>query len=144
MKEPRRGIPSSQGGAVLASLRAVPIDCRRSRGFTMIEVMVAILLTAVAVIGISALYRVATRSSSFTRHNTEAAVLAEDKREWLRTQLSPIAGSDTPSELAGTTSMYTRQWTVTTNANWIDYQVDVTWTEDGDPRVVSLRSKRGL
>ena len=115
------------------------------RGFTMIEVMIAILLTAIAVIGITALYTVETRSSGFSRHSTEAAVLAEDKMEFLRTQSAPASGSETGlPELGGASAMFSRSWTVATATAWIDYSVTVSWSEDGIARQVQLVSKRGL
>lgn len=117
---------------------------RRERGFTLIEVMIAILLTAIAVIGIVALYMVETRSSGVSRHNTEASVFAEDKMETLRTQTLPASGTDTVSELAGAANMYTRTWTVTPNGTlWIDYNVVVAWSEDGVAKTVTLVSRRG-
>ena len=110
----------------------------------MVEVMIALLLTAIAVIGIMALYSVETRSSSFTRRNTEASVMAEDKMEWLRTQVAPASATDTVTEPTGAL-VFNRSWNVTPNTNWIDYQVTVSWTEDdGSTRQVLLRSKRGL
>lgn len=120
-------------------------EARGQRGFTMIEVMISILLTAIAVIGITALYTVETRSSGFSRHSTEAAVLAEDKMEFLRTQAAPASGAESNlAELAGVTGMYSRSWTVTPNTAWIDYSVTVSWSEDGVAKTVTLLSKRGL
>ena len=113
------------------------------RGFTMIEVMIAILLTAITVIGIVGLYSVETRASSASRHSTEATVLAEDKMETLRTQTNPASGADSPGETAGLAGLFTRTWTVTPNATWIDYSVVVTWTEDSVAKNVTLSSRRG-
>ena len=114
-------------------------------GFTMIEVMIAILLTAICVIGIIALYTVETRSSGYSRHTTEASVLAEDKMEFLRTQSAPATGSETGlTELGGVSGMFARSWTVSPTTSWIDYSVTVSWNEDGTARTVTLRSKRGL
>ncbi len=111
----------------------------------MIEVMIAILLTAIAVIGITALYTVETRSSGFSRHSTEASVLAEDKMEFLRTQIAPVSGSEAGlNEQGGVSGMFSRTWTVTPNPSWIDYSVTVSWSEDGNAKQVVLRSKRGL
>ncbi len=56
----------------------------RERGFTLVEVMVSILLTVIAVIGIMGLYRVQTRATGYSRHTTEATVLGEDRVERLR------------------------------------------------------------
>ena len=66
---------------------------RQQAGFTMIEVMIAMLLTALAVIGVLGLYRIESRASSFSRRETEAAVLAQDKLEELRTQAAPASGT---------------------------------------------------
>ena len=65
---------------------------RRQVGFTMIEVMVAVLLTAIATSGIIGLYMVETRASGFSRHTTEATILAQDQMEILRT--SKVLGSN--------------------------------------------------
>ena len=66
----------------------------------MIEVMVAILLTAIATSGIIGLYIVETRASGFSRHSTEATVLAQDQIEILRTAKfigGPITTTTVPS-----------------------------------------------
>jgi hypothetical protein len=113
----------------------------------MIEVMISILLTAIAVIGIVALYTTETRSSGFSRHNTEAAVLAEDKMEFLRTQIGLATGSGSETglnESAGAAGMFSRTWIITTGTSWVDYSVTVGWNEDGVARSVTLRSRRGL
>jgi Tfp pilus assembly protein PilV len=62
----------------------------------MVEVMVALLLTAVAVMGILGVYLGQVRASSYSRHTSDAVVLAQDKLEQLRTQ---AAASASASEL---------------------------------------------
>ena len=105
------------------------------------------LLTAIAVVGLVGLYMVETRSSSYSRHNTEAAFLAADKMEFLRTQASPATGTFSETgldELGGQTGMYGRTWTIVTGAGWLDCTVSATWSEDGLSRTVTLRSRRAL
>jgi len=122
---------------------------RSQGGFTMIEVMVAVLLTAIAVIGIVGLYRVQTRSSAFSRRSTEASVLAEDKMEILRTTATPVSSvtPETNLDARGITGTgpYQREWTVTTTAG-VQHEilVRVTWSDDGATRAVVLRSVRGI
>lgn len=121
---------------------------RRSQlGFTMIEVMVAVLLTAIATSGIIALYTVGTRASGFSRHTTEASVLAQDQLELLRT--SKIMGTATVGGLnelgvvvAG--GLFSRKYTVTAGIGgpYDEVVVEVSWTEDGLGRVVKLTSRR--
>src|SRR3569832_1197360 len=66
------------------------------KGFTLRDVMIAMVLTALAIMGIIALYVTETKASGFSRHTTEAAVLAQDKIEFLRTQASgPVNTTET-------------------------------------------------
>ena len=112
----------------------------------MIEVMIAVLLTALTVIGVLGLYRIESRAASFSRRETEAAVLAQDKLEELRTQLAPAAGSDTPPDQfsASNTPFFARTWTVdATNPAVYVIEVTVTWDEDGYQRSVTVQAQRG-
>lgn len=114
------------------------------RGFTMIEVMVALLLTAVAVMGILAVYLAEVRASSYTRHATEAAILAQDKLEQLRTQVAATSsGSDVNINERGTSpGLYTRRWTMTLASGYADVVITMTWSEDGVAKQFVLRGRR--
>jgi prepilin-type N-terminal cleavage/methylation domain-containing protein len=123
-------------------------------GFTMIEVMVAMLLTAIAIIGILALFMAQTKAGGFSRHTTEATALCEDKLEKLRTLTatsSGINGTDTNLDATGVTGtgIYTRTWTYTAQTNWVDIVCTASWTEDegggtGTAKSVILRARRNL
>ena len=119
---------------------------RRSQaGFTMIEVMVSILLTAIAASGVMALYMIQTRASGFSRHSTEAAVLVQDEMEQLRT--STTTGTATVASLnergkVVSGGLFTRTYTVTTGAGFDEMVVSVSWTEDGVAKTVTMRSRR--
>jgi len=116
----------------------------------MIEVMIAILLTALTVIGVLGLYKIESRASSFSRRETEAAVLAQDKLEALRTQAAPGGGS-TGSEnvtdpLTNNATFWTRSWTIAaslTDPAVFNITVDVTWDDNGQQRTVTVRGQRG-
>jgi Tfp pilus assembly protein PilV len=120
---------------------------RQQAGFTMIEVMIAVLLTALTVIGVLGLYRIESRAASFSRRETEAAVFAQDKLEELRTQLAPVGGTDTPPDQlnnGSNTPFFTRTWTVdATNPAVYVIEVIVTWDEDGYQRSVTVQAQRG-
>ena len=129
-----------------------PVDPRRPEGgFTLIEVMIAILLTALTVIGVLGLFRVETRASQFSRRETEAAVLAQDKLEELRTFVAPSAaatGSDTPADPLSTSgnSVFSRSWSIAPTAEDASiYRIIVTvsWDEDGHTRTVEVSGQRG-
>ena len=118
-------------------------------GFTLIEVMIAVLLTALTVIGVLGLFRVETRAASVSRRETEAAVFAQDKLEELRTEAAPTVdstGSDNPKDqLSGSTTFWTRTWSITVDP--LDpavYKLDVTvsWDDNGIPRSVTLHARR--
>jgi prepilin-type N-terminal cleavage/methylation domain-containing protein len=121
---------------------------RPEAGFTLIEVMVAMLLTALTTIGVLGLYRIESRASAFSRRGTEAAVLAQDKLEELRLQTAPAAnstGTDTPTDQLSGIQFFTRNWTIAVSGDSAVYniQVDVTWDEDGVTRTVTVRGQRG-
>ncbi len=118
------------------------------RGFTMIEVMVALLLTAIAIIGILALYMSQSRASAYSRHTSEASVLAEDGLEKLRLEAPPVGSTLTGvDEQAVSPGIFTRTLTVsgligTPPAAYYDVTSTVTWEEDGVTRTVTLNGRR--
>ncbi len=130
----------------------------------MIVVMIAFVLTAIAVMGVVGLITVETRDATASRHTTEASVLAEGQMEVLRTK--SLATSGTSSDTAAvdaqgvsgqTTSIYTRSWAWTVGTSSITYTVSVSWMDDGGGavttcpatpsttvRCVTMRSMRSL
>ena len=121
----------------------------RQQGFTLIEVMIALVLTAIAVMGIIALYITETKASGFSRHTTEGAVLAQDKIEFLRTQGPAAAVNTTELNLderaqAGT-GIYKRITTETVIAGqYADIVVEIDWSDDGIAHQIIMRGRRGL
>lgn len=116
-------------------------------GFTLIEVMIAVLLTAITVIGVLGLFRVETRASSTSRRETEAAVLAQDKLEELRTEAAPTAnltGSDTPKDELSGLFPWTRTWSISVTTDPAVYSIDVTvtWDDNGTTRSVTVHARR--
>ena len=119
-------------------------------GFTMIEVMIAMTLTAIAIMGIIALYSTNMRAGGFSRHQTEASVLAESKVEDIRAlpAATPPAGS--PETNIGpfgptTAGIYTRSWTETIGTTYADIVVTVQWQDnDTGTHSVIMRARRNL
>lgn len=146
-------------------MAAQPVKRRRRRGeagFTLIEIMIAMVLTAIAIMGIIALYVTSTKASSFSRHSTEAANLAQERYEMQRT-IAPVTwtgttasdGLETGLDAGGNLvagGMFTRK-TVESITNlpgntppktWADITVTVSWAEDGVNRQVVVAGRRGL
>ncbi len=103
----------------------------RSRGFSLIEVVIALLILAISLLALAGLMVTTTRNSSFGGHMTEAATFAQDKLEQLTAApwASIVAGSDTAVGATGIS--YARSWTVTLNPTgdqaWIT--VTMNWTD---------------
>lgn len=117
---------------------------RAEHGFTLIEVMIAVLLTAIAVVGVVGLHTAESRSGRYARHVTEATELASGKMEALRATLgtSLASGSETGLDALGAAGgIYTRSWTVA-GAGPYTYNVTVGWSEDGTAKTVVLYSER--
>jgi type IV pilus assembly protein PilV len=121
---------------------------RRSEGgFTLIELMVAMLVLLIGVAGILMMVRSAVVGSRYTRHVTEATVLGEDKMEALRTvtTLAVVDGKDRVDGLgyANDDGLYARTWTRGSPVDGTaELVVTVTWDEDGENREVVLRTRR--
>jgi Tfp pilus assembly protein PilV len=114
----------------------------------MIEVMVAMLITAIAIMGLLALYISQARASGYSRHTTEATVLATDKIEKLRTMgvATAVSGTETGLDEKGIagSGLYTRTWSETLGPSFADLVATVTWDEDGVTKTVTLRARRNL
>jgi type IV pilus modification protein PilV len=103
----------------------------RSKGFSLVEVLIALLILAISLLALAGLMVTTTRNSSFGGHMTEASTFAQDRLEQLR--VSPWAGVATGNDtIQGSTGIaYTRNWTVTPNADGNQRWVSITlnWTD---------------
>lgn len=116
---------------------------RSERGFTMVEVLVAVLLTAIAMTGMLGLYAAGTRAAGGSRHVSEATVLAQDEIERLRTSALIGNGSETNVDHAGKAGgIFTRSWEATPAIDYTELRVTVSWNDEGVARQVTLRSRR--
>ena len=122
----------------------------RQAGFTLVEVMVAVLLTAIATSGLIGLFMVETRSAGYSRHATEATIHAQDTLELLRTgtatgsatEYLDYLGNQIPLPHPPATYQFKREWQVVPGPSFDEVTVVVEWTEEGKDRNVTLWSKR--
>ena len=122
---------------------------KNEQGFTLIEVLIALLVLMVGMAGILSLQLTAMKATGFSRHATEASSLAEDKVEDLRTVplTSPrfATGSDRVDArgVLDTTGLYNRTWTITPQTDTTIITVSVAWDErGGEPYTISMSDMR--
>jgi prepilin-type N-terminal cleavage/methylation domain-containing protein len=123
---------------------------KRSKGFSLIEVIIALFILAIALLALAGLMISTTKNNSFGGHMTEAATFAQDKLEQLRAApwTSIVAGADTVKAeipgVPGTGIIYARSWTVAYNPNldqaWVT--ITINWNDPTAKTThsISLRS----
>jgi len=86
---------------------------RKPKGFTLIEVLVALVILSISLLAIAGFMFTTTKNNAFGAHMTEATTFAQDKIEELKTSAweNMVSGSD---QKRGSTGInYSRNWTIT-------------------------------
>jgi prepilin-type N-terminal cleavage/methylation domain-containing protein len=98
----------------------------RSRGFSLVEVLIALCILSIALLALAGLMVTTTRNNSFGSNMTEAATFAQDKVEELKISswANVVSGADTRPGATGIN--YARTWTVTDNPNGTQRWVNIT------------------
>ena len=98
---------------------------RTEKGFTLIEVMIAIVLFAIGLLAFAGLEIVALRNSTYSKEYGKANTYAQQKVEEMKgtAWTSVSAGSDTLEQ------KFTRTWTVTTTGDIKTLGVTVAWVD---------------
>ena len=109
------------------------------KGFTLVEIMVAISIIAIGLLGLVSVTVMVIKGNTFSKTMTTATTLANDKMEQLKKTgyASLASGADTAQ------SIYTRTWTVTQDspaAGMKTVVVTVQWTWEGVAHNVTVRS----
>jgi len=101
----------------------------KSNGFTLIEILIAIIILSISLLALAGLMATTTRNTSFGGNLTEAATFAQDRLEEFRvTQWANIVtGSDTRTGSTGI--IYTRNWNVTQNGNLKTVTITISWND---------------
>lgn len=111
---------------------------RQSQGFTLVEVMIALLILAIGLLGLAGLQIVSTKSNSFSNQMSIATTIAQDSLEALRnlnyshSDLDVGTHQDPANPLKAPGDMdfyFDRSWTVSedTTNNIKTMKVTVEW-----------------
>ena len=129
---------------------------KNGKGFTLVEIMIAILLLVIALVGLASVTVSVIKGNDLSRMVTTATTLAKDKMEELKNLSTTSAGYGALDTLALTDgsqtvleTVYTRAWTVgavgttapdndTTRMKRIT--VTVTWIWNGQSHNVTLEA----
>ncbi len=107
----------------------------KSKGFSLIEILIALVILSIALLGLAGLTAQNTRNNSFGGRMTEAATFAQDKLEEFRAIgwekiLPNTSGIDHPKGATGI--QFTRNWEVRpnpSNGELREISVTVNWTD---------------
>ena len=80
----------------MSKIRTLKV-AKGEKGFTLIEVLVAMIVLAIGILGLAPMLVISMQGNQFSREVTEAAYLAQDRIEQLRNQtiISPIPFDET-------------------------------------------------
>ncbi|MBW2075599.1 MAG: prepilin-type N-terminal cleavage/methylation domain-containing protein [Deltaproteobacteria bacterium] len=113
-------------------------------GFTLLEMLIAITILAVGLLGMAGLQATAIKGNGFGIRNTEATALIEDKIEgYKNTPYASISAGETTESNLGSGRIFTRVNTVQDNTPATDMKtitVQVSWTDLMGTHTVSFRT----
>ena len=103
----------------------------KCRGFTLIEVLVAMIILSISLLALAGLMVTTTKNNAYGSHITEAATFAQDKLEELRSMRwgDILEGSHTDHKNGSTGIDYTRNWNVTTNNSLKTITITINWND---------------
>jgi len=101
------------------------------KGFTLIEVMIAIIILAVGMMAMALLQVTAIRGGAFANQVTQASIYGQDKIEEIKNLNYPSVGNGNDTVTSSNGIVYTRTWIVTTNSPYTGSKtidLTVSWT----------------
>lgn len=120
------------------------LDKTNECGFSLLELLIAITILAIGLLGMAGLQATAIKGNSFGIRNTEATALIEDKIEaYKNTPYASISAGITTETNLGSGGIFTRKSTVEDNTPATDMKtitVQVSWTDVIGTHTFSFRT----
>ncbi len=117
------------------------------KGYTLIELAIAILVFAMGIIGIAQMQSKSVQANSYSLQLTDSVNLAQNQIEKLRGyDLSAIISSTNAPYVTSTGIAYTVSWTtegLSLNPDTMRITVTTSWMEKDEPHTVSLSFVKG-
>ncbi len=103
----------------------------KPKGFTLLEVLVALIILSFALLALAGLMVTTTKNNAVGNYVTEAATFAQDKLEELRAVKweNLVEGNNTDQQGGSTGINYTRNWSVKTSGSLKTITIDVDWND---------------
>lgn len=100
-----------------------------SNGFSLIEVLIALVILSIALLALAGLMVQTTKNTSFGNHMTEASTFAQSRLERSRALSfnSMTGGADVVTGSTGQT--YARSWVITKNSTNAETTITMNWSD---------------
>jgi len=134
MPEPVKFNPCASPSAVSRIRGSTIRASAQSRGFTLLEVLVSLVILSVALLALAGLMATTVRNNGYGETLTEATTIAQDKLEEFKatpwTRLLPTtSGPSTDQRTSSTGIHFARTWTIVENGNVKTITLTVSWAD---------------
>ncbi len=105
---------------------------KRSKGFTLLEMLIAMTILCVALLGLGQMLLLSIQGTSFGNKVTEATTFAQDKMEELRTVAWDSLRDGNDSIVGSQGIQYQRTWTVVPVGTMKTVNLAINWNDGHD------------
>jgi prepilin-type N-terminal cleavage/methylation domain-containing protein len=122
---------------------------REAKGFSLLEVLVALIFLAVGLLALAGLHITSLRGNTFSHHLSLATVVAQDRLEFLKNlplnsdRLLPNQHDDQQFTPPGSGISFQRTYSVTQADNMRTIQYTVLWNDGRRNHSVTFTTQRG-
>ncbi len=130
--------------------KVISKKANKESGFTLLEIIVAIVLITVALIGLASVTTTVIKGNLFNKTLSMATTLAKDKMEELKvasfgslpsTTTTDYATAEGAVQAGASGAYYTRTWVATGTASLKTITVTVTWPSNRTVQLTTIRAR---